>query len=255
MKYITSIAFVVGLAAAGGNCDRSFRLPVDVAQDVRPDGTHQYLNSIGSGFMAGANGVNGRFIEGGRLGEIARLQETGGVGDQQDVRFRDGYAQPNEDLINPEASRSNANYYSRQCGVKYIPAQAEQTHREAAAQIVQDKDKRYALKGSVRNNYKLNGELQEREAIHSRGSESSFNILDLKGDATNRYEQSGKKEQECQGPLTEKLLDKSALEVSSNPAKSIDQKVNDAIKRAISKQIAEACKFALSSTIDEWIEV
>lgn len=229
MKYFTTLA--IGLVAAGGNCEKAFRFPIDVNPECEETAATDYLNSIGQAYFDGRPGSDNH------------------------LRFRDAYCHSNQSLIDRDASRVKANYCSYQVGSKVQPAVAERTRRQAYAQYLQKKDSAYALKGNVKNNYSLEGQLEQSESAKYKGGDQELDCLDVEGQVKNQFCQSGRQERECQGPLTDKLLDKAALEVASNPSQAVEDKVNDAIKQAIARTISDAVREAFNRGINDWVEV
>ena len=178
-----------------------------------------------------------------------------------------GHGRNNDNqLIDSDASRVNANYESCHVGETIIPALKEETQVQQAACYSSDSAAQYRVKGTANNNYKLSGSLTQNECQVQKGGEKSSTSLCLRGNKNKKYSQCGNKalfgcadgsEGTCGDNfgLRAELLDDEALEVTSDPAKRVEEEVQQVIRGAISKTISQCIQFALDEALDHTINI
>lgn len=171
-----------------------------------------------------------------------------------------------DQLIDSDASRVNANFESCHVGETIIPALKEETQVQQAACYSSDSAAQYRIKGCANNNYKLSGSMTQNEVQMQKGGEKSSTSLCLRGNRSKRYSQCGNKalfgcadgsEEQCGDNfgLKAELLDGEALEVTSDPAKRVEEEVNQVVRDAISKTISQCIQFALNEALDHTIDI
>ena len=91
-----------------------------------------------------------------------------------------------------------------------------------------------------------------------KGADKSCNSLSLHGNLQKKYSQCGNKELfncDDEGVISQKLLDKAAVEVCSNPREIVDDKVNDQINAAISKVLSQAVSYCFDESLKNCVHV
>ena len=162
-----------------------------------------------------------------------------------------------DQLIDSDASRVNANFESCHVGETIIPALKEETQVQQAACYSSDSAAQYRIKGCANNNYKLSGSMTQNEVQMQKGGEKTSTSLCLRGNRSKRYSQCGNKalfgcadgsEEGCGNEfgLRAELLDGDAVEVTSDPAQRVEEEVNQVVRDAISKTISQCIQFALN---------
>jgi hypothetical protein len=171
-----------------------------------------------------------------------------------------------DQLIDADASRVSANFESCHVGETIIPALQEQTQVQQAACYSSDSAAQYRLKGFANNNYKLSGSLTQNECQVQKGGEKLSTTLCLRGNKNKKYTQCGNKalfgcadgsEETCGDNfgLRAELLDDEALEVTSDPAKRVEEEVNQVVRNAISKTISQCIQFALDEALANTVNI
>lgn len=183
---------------------------------------------------------------------------------QNDILCIDNrHERKSDQLIDSDATKVNANFESCHVGETIIPALKEETQVQQAACYSSDSAAQYILKGCANNNYKLSGSMTQNECQVQKGGEKLSTTLCLRGNKNKKYCQNGNKAlfgcadgSECGGfGLKAELLDDEALEVTSDPAKRVEEEVNQVVRNAISKTISQAIQFALDEALGETINI
>ena len=98
-----------------------------------------------------------------------------------------------DQLIDSDASRVNANFESCHVGETIIPALKEETQVQQAACYSSDSAAQYRIKGCANNNYKLSGSMTQNEVQMQKGGEKTSTSLCLRGNRSKKYSQCGNK--------------------------------------------------------------
>jgi hypothetical protein len=160
----------------------------------------------------------------------------------------------------------NANFESCHVGETIIPALKEETQVQQAACYSSDSAAQYRLKGCANNNYKLTGSMTQNECQVQKGGEKLSTSLCLRGNKSKKYTQCGNKalfgcadgsEDGCGDNfgLRAELLDSEALEVTTDPAKRVEEEVNQVVRDAISKTISQCIQFAIDESLGQTINI
>jgi hypothetical protein len=230
------------------------------AESLANDG----INSIAASYLAKNNFNDERF---GDCGDYSN-QFLQNDKLQNDILCIDNarHNRRDDQLIDSDASRVNANFESCHVGETIIPALKEETQVQQAACYSSDSAAQYRIKGTANNNYKLSGSMSTNECQVQKGGEKSSTSLCLRGNKSKKYSQCGNKalfgcadgsEGACGDNfgLRAELLDDEALEVTSDPAKRVEQEVNQVVRNAISKTISQCIQFALDEALDHTIDI
>jgi hypothetical protein len=108
--------------------------------------------------------------------------------------------------------------------------------------------------------------MTQNECQVQKGGEKLTSSLCLRGNKNKKYSQCGNKalfgcadgsEEGCGDNfgLQAELLDGDAIEVTSDPAKRVEEEVNDVVRKAISKVISQTIQFALDEALGDMIHI
>ena len=143
----------------------------------------------------------------------------------------------NDQLIDSDASKVNANFESCHVGETIIPALKEETQVQQAACYSSDSASQYVLKGCANNNYKLSGSMTQNECQVQKGGEKLSSTLCLRGNKNKKYSQCGNKAlfgcadgSGDQFGLQAELLDEDAIDVTSDPQARVEEEVDAVIR-------------------------
>ena len=280
MKYSTTIALFLSAVKADNDCaqvcytantdawDPSLNTKQASAYDVQ----HAIAPHAESLATEGIHGIAGSFLNNKEcnFGEHDDYSSQFLHDDklQNDILCIDSarHGRRDDQLIDSDASRVNANYESCHVGETIIPALKEETQVQQAACYSSDSAAQYRLKGCANNNYKLTGSMTQNECQVQKGGEKLSTSLCLRGNKSKKYNQCGNKalfgcadgsEEQCGDNfgLRAELLDDDALVVTSDPAKRVEEEVNQVVRNAISKTISQCIQFALDEALGETINI
>ena len=246
MKYSVTIALFLNVANAGEDCGSvctsngntdAWNPSTNTRQASLYDVQNQYGQEDESLANNGLRSIAKEYLDEAqpfdddRFGYDYTNQFYDGDKYQNDILCidRENHIRNDDQLIDSDASRVNANYESCHVGETIIPALKEETQVQQAACYSSDSAAQYVVKGCAQNNYKLSGSMTQNECQVQKGGEKLSTSLCLRGNKNKKYCQSGNKalfgcadgsEETCADNfgLKAELLDEDALEVTSNPA-------------------------------------